>query len=199
MKDFDELLDGVLREDAAPEPRAGLEGRVMARVRADGQKRPVWKFVTWGAVAAALPVCIVALLVWPKDVPPRQQHVKEVPVISASVLPERVVVEPGRDQRRMVIQSRISVRRESKGAVGEAQSLPKLDVFPTLSVAAEPVRKLAEVSRRYPKTMLLGLAGSFAESKPPEELKIEPIEIARIEIAPLYPVKDTGAKEEQGR
>ncbi|WP_348267296.1 hypothetical protein P8936_16005 [Edaphobacter paludis] len=198
MKDFDELLDGVLREDASAQPRTGLEARVMARVRTDGQRRPVWRLVTWGMIAAALPVCVVALLVWPRSVSP-VRHMKEVPAVSGSMSPERAAAEPVRTQPRRVAEAKTSVRHENTRVVYEEKSFPKLDVFPTPSVVAEPVRELAEVSQRHPGEIVPGLADSAAERKPPAALNIEPIVIAKIEIAPLYPVQDPRAKEAQGR
>lgn len=199
MKDFDELLDSVLQEDASTQPRTGLEARVMARVRIDGQRRPRWKFVTWGAVAAALPVCVVALLVWPRSMP-TVQHVKEVPAISGPTLTERAAVEPVQNQpRKRVAEAGISVRPHRVRVTYQPESLPKLDVFPTPSAATEPERKLAAISWQHPGAIVPDAAEAAVERKPPAPLKIEPIEIAAIEIAPLFPVKDTQAKEVQGR
>ncbi len=199
MKDFDELLDSVLQEDTAAQPRPGLEVRVLARVRTDGQRRPRWKFVAWGAIAAALPVCVVALLVWPRSVPP-VQHVKEVPVMSGSTLPERVAAESVQNQpRKRVAEAGISVRPHRVRVTYQPESLPKLDVFPTPSVATGPERKLAEISRHYPGAIAPDAPEAAAERKLPAPLKIEPIEIAAIEITPLFPAKDTQAKEVQGR
>ena len=62
MKDFDELLDEVLREDAAAEPRAGLEARVMARVRSEAGHGSTfglpnrWRAWMLGPVAACLAI-----------------------------------------------------------------------------------------------------------------------------------------------
>jgi hypothetical protein len=183
VKNFDDLLDGVLSEDATAQPRAGLEGRVMARLQGERQRRSVWSFVTWGLVAAALPVCFVVLLVWPKNMPP-VQHVKEVPAISGSAVPKQVAMEPERNQPRTVARTRISVRRESKRVVDEAESLPKLDVFPTpaeVDMFPQPVkanegrRQLAELKSKKVGEALTAL----------QQEQSEPIRIAAIEIAPL--------------
>jgi|GEM_PF-5355616 len=62
---FDELLDKVLREENAVEPRAGLERWVMARVgeRSAAASRR-WMFVAWagGLGVAAVAVVLVVLL-----------------------------------------------------------------------------------------------------------------------------------------
>jgi hypothetical protein len=62
------------------------------------------------------------------------------------------------------------------------RSLPKLDIFPTPSVVAEPVRELAEIARR--RKIVMGLAEPSVEHSD-TELKIAPITIAKIEIKPL--------------
>ncbi len=181
MKNFDELLDGVLREDASAEPRAGLEGRVMARVRAGGQRRSVWRFAAWGAVAAALPVCLIALLIWTRSAPP-VQLTKSVHVDAVSVLPRNLPVEAIQTQKQRSAPAKPSVRQKRMIAARASESLPKLDVFPTPSVAAEPVRELAEIARR--RKIVMGLAESSLVPTD-TELKIAPITIAKIEIKPL--------------
>jgi hypothetical protein len=203
MNDFDELLDGILREDAAAQPRGGLEARLMARVAA-GHPRPRWRFMAWGALAAALPLCVVALLVWPTSVPP-VQHVKEISAIkeasavSGSAVPKRVAMKLERNQIQRVDHAESSVRPQSARVVYQAKSLPKLDIFPTPSMATEPEQKLAEISRQRPGVIVPDGPEAAVERKTPAPLKIESIEIAAIEIAPLYPVKDIPAKEVQGR
>jgi hypothetical protein len=196
MKDFDELLKGVLREDAAAQPRPGLESRVMARVQTDGQRRPRWRFVTWGAVAAALPVCIVALLVWPRSAPP-VQHVKEVSAIkeasaiSGSAVPKRVAVKLQRNQPQRVAQARISVRRESRH---EVESLPKLDVFPT-PAEVDMFPKVVQANggdRQLVALTSKKVADALAALQHEQN---EPIRIAAIEIAPLQ----TDGNSEQDR
>ena len=65
MKDFDELLDEVLREEGQAMPRPGLERRVMARLRSDERPFAGWlrsRWLTAGAMAAA--ACVVAAVVW---------------------------------------------------------------------------------------------------------------------------------------
>ena len=76
MKEFDELLDEVLREDGQAMPRPGLETRVMARLRADERPAAGWLKARWlraGAMAAA--ACVVAAVVW---VAPRNSSAPQV-------------------------------------------------------------------------------------------------------------------------
>lgn len=149
MNDFDELLDGVLREDVSAQPRAGLEGRVMARVRADGQRRPVERFVIWGAIAAALPVCVVALLVWPKSVPPKQRVV-ETPAVAASASPEKVATEPVQHEKSKVMQERVSARQKSALVTHAAQSLPKLQIA-AIEITPLTIKPIGEMPEGFTK------------------------------------------------
>jgi hypothetical protein len=52
MSEFDELLDGVLRELAEPEPRGGLETRVLAQI--GSERAAVRRTLTWRRLAFAL-------------------------------------------------------------------------------------------------------------------------------------------------
>ena len=74
MKDFDELLDEVLREDAAAESRAGLELRVMARVR--GERRGGFGFGLgsrgWGWLVPAVVCAGIVAAMW---LVPRRERV----------------------------------------------------------------------------------------------------------------------------
>ncbi len=61
--DFDDLLDGVLREDGRVEPLSGLEERVLARLRRESQ-RSGWRGAMWALVAAgALAVGVMGWMV----------------------------------------------------------------------------------------------------------------------------------------
>jgi hypothetical protein len=183
MKKFDELLDGVLREDATAQPRVGLEERVMARVRADGQRRPRWRFVALGTVAAALPVCVVALLVWPGSAPP-VQHVESTPAPTVSTVPKKIDLEPLRNERLKTVCAKGSVRPESEIVARVNKALPKLEVFPSPApedIFPQPVkaneeeRQLSEVTSKKVGEALAAL----------RQEQSEPLQIAAIKIAPL--------------
>src|SRR6185437_7681488 len=64
-KQLDQLLDSMLSQYAAEEPRPGLETRVLARIaesRHEG-KVNVWRWLLLGAGAAAIAAVVIALLV----------------------------------------------------------------------------------------------------------------------------------------
>ena len=85
-------------------------------------------------------------------------------------------------QKQRSAPAKASVRQKRMIATRAPESLPKLDVFPTPSVVAEPVRELAEISRR--RKIVMGLAEPSVVHTD-MELKIAPITIAKIEIKPL--------------
>jgi hypothetical protein len=88
----------------------------------------------------------------------------------------------------------MSARREiAETTAEEARELPKLDVFPTPSPVSKPMQELAAVSRQ--SGAAAELAKTSSEPEPPAELKVEPLTIAQIEIAPLNPLTDAKGNE----
>jgi hypothetical protein len=63
MKDFDELLDEVLREDSQVEPRLGMERRVLAVVRTKSSRKR-WPRVWWvpAGVCAGMVLGVVLMM-----------------------------------------------------------------------------------------------------------------------------------------
>lgn len=182
MKNFDELLDEVLREDSSIQPRLGLEARIVARVRTGGQRRSVWKFVAWGA-AAALPVCVVALLVWPRSVPPVQRS-ESVPAAVVSTVSKKADLEPLSAERLKTARVKASVRPENAVVANVDKPLPKLDVFPSPApedMFPRPVKtNEGEQQLAVLRSKKVGeaLAALHQEQN-------DPIQIAAIEIVPL--------------
>jgi hypothetical protein len=56
---LDQLLDGMLARYGAAEPRAGLEGRILANLRSHADPR---SSVSWMTVAAAAIAIVVAVM-----------------------------------------------------------------------------------------------------------------------------------------
>lgn len=183
MKDFDELLDGILQENSSKQPRLGLEARVIARVRADGQRQSGWRFVTWGAAAASLAVCVVALLVWPRDVPPVWRS-ESAPVTSVSPVAQKADIEPVTKEKLKAVQFRASVRPEDTMVTRVDNTLPKLNVFPspaTEDMFPRPV-KASEKERQLTESRTKEVAEALATLQQEQN---QPLRIAAIEIAPL--------------
>jgi hypothetical protein len=196
--DFDDLLDRVLCEDGQIEPLAGLEGRVMARVRLSVRQRPK-RLIAWGCVAAVLPVCVVALLLWPRSVSEpksaaslsEQRRVAPVEVGSKVVLPKQ--------ERNGQVRRNMTEVAATTPASAQSRALPKLDVFPSPSPSTEQMQALIEIAQRNAKEIVPEETERGSADEKPAALKVEPITIARIEIAPLYPLPDANAKQVEGR
>jgi hypothetical protein len=202
--DFERLLNGVLREDAQVEPLQGLEKRVMARIRIEPQRRSVWWMMAFGAASVGLAVWfgVVSFSPQRRTSPPPQLETAIRERVSPPALGLSVSSLAAHDrkpeQRRQTrppeVLARMSGSQEiAETGTGEVNSLPKLDVFPTPSPVPEPVRELVAVSLH--EGAVAGLAGTSSGPAQPAELKIEPLTIARIEIAPLNPLTDAKGNE----
>lgn len=196
MKDFDELLDSVLREDVAAEPRADLERRVMARVRSDerlargsvSQYRNRWR--RWLFVPAA--ACLGMIAVWyvaDRGMPQPERIASRVstPALTVDSAIKAGTVESFRNlggSGRALRNAHLR-RDEAAPKVGRHPDiLPKRDVFPSpapvnaslaavgASDAQAAVRELRSVEA---VEALLDLRREQAE----------PVRVAALQIAPL--------------
>ncbi|HZY63605.1 MAG TPA: hypothetical protein VFE38_13880 [Edaphobacter sp.] len=206
MKNFDELLDEVLREDGKVMPRPGLETRVMARLRAD--ERPAWRGWMSGAMVAA--ACVMAAVVW---IAPRNGPAPKVEDHVAST-EQSSQPEPGRsarvsrdipfaswqgthlsdDKTVAKVGHPAAVERAAEAApkvrrslvVAQQNPLPKLATFPAVTQKGDAMGwwssddggKLAALAKESsPATV-----AAFQELRSVQD---RPIDIAAIEIKPL--------------
>ncbi len=191
--EFDALLDGVLREEGRVEPLHGLESRVLARVQSRGRR--TWSVSVWSTAAAGM--CLLAVVVWIREVQPahgtsvaRSAHGELMPRAGAASTEKSggttLVVPAGVELPRKRVGR---VQRVAGSAVSPAGPLPKLEVFPTAVADAgagmEAMLRLAELSRRGGSEAVLGLVAGATEHNAIEAIRVRPIAIASIEIAPL--------------
>ncbi len=97
----------------------------------------------------------------------------------------------------MAVSAAVQVPRKRVGglprvagrAVSAAEPLPKLEVFPTpvadAGSGAQAMLRLAELSRHGGSEAVLDVVAAATQHNAVEEIRIRPISIARIEIAPL--------------
>jgi hypothetical protein len=169
----DELVAASLRNYGSGEPRAGLEGRILAGVQARQQAARRRRALAWGlgmAVASAM----VALLVlsWPHRQPARLPAIASArpqaaaPAVAKAVHPEAT---SALHRPRRPVDSRPVEARQPE--------------FPTPRPLSEQELLLVEYARaqeRQPSAAAMG-----ADRDPDRELAIAPLTIEALKIEPL--------------
>ena len=180
-QNFDELLDGILQEDGQAEPIAGLEGRILTRLASMPERRFSWRFVAWG-LGAAIPACLALAFALshhskpPVELPMLAQHQSEPSPQVAVDSAKPAVISARRDTKRAPVPVAVP-------ATEQAEELPKLDVFPTPRAPEEPLREPVTIAQdNHTPAPPLDQAG-----KAIVKVVVEPITIAAIEIAPIFP------------
>lgn len=151
--ELDRMLDATLPKYAAVEPRAGLEARVLAHLRAEPLRPPRHAWLQWGLVGAVAVIAVVAVLAWrPSRVPhplianhppgtilrPATQEAKGAPHATDEVAAAK----------HASIRTSIARRVPASTAVG---TYPKLDQFPSPQPLTPEEIALAEYAKNFPK------------------------------------------------
>jgi hypothetical protein len=156
---WDDQIDAALANYVAVQPRAGLEERILAHLRAQG--KPSVSLVWWpwaGVVAAA--ILIAALLLWKLERPGDQRMVRHQPSLQQGTRPQ-VAAHPALPKieqpavRALVPRSRRSIAPETAEIAVE----PKLDQFPSPQPLTREEKMLVEyVERYYDEAVLIARA-----------------------------------------
>jgi hypothetical protein len=167
---LDRELDAALAQYAAVEPRAGLEERILANLRAEREHVPAHAWWRWTTVAAVAAVLLVALTLWWRSGERRRDNVAGHPSPShtaqdgvsngTQVAANRAsnpirVAHPASEEKP---RPRISDHRPAVMASG-----PKLDRFPSPQPLSEQEKILESYVARYPEHAAL-IAQARAES-----------------------------------
>ena len=153
--ELDRVLDAALAKYAA-EPRAGLEERVLANLRAErtrGAERAWWR---WGVLAAVATLAIIAVaLNWKPD--GRAHPGTRVAATTPTTQPARTQVATNREQRgvrsRLAGTARKATRHVSIPITVSAR--PKLDQFPAPQPLSEQEQALARYVSQFPQEAAL--------------------------------------------
>jgi hypothetical protein len=148
--ELDRLLDAALQQYAAVQPREGLEGRILARLRiqsAADASHARWRWFTAAAAVAALAVVIITIASRPhaRPQPSVAQHPSETPALpdlAATSQPKEAVHRP-----------KPRMHPEPDTQVAKAQ--PKLDQFPSPQPLSEQEKLLASYVTVYPEQAAL--------------------------------------------
>jgi|SRR5580658_829937 hypothetical protein len=185
--ELDSALDAALAKYAAVEPRAGLDGRILANLRAEPARvrdRSWWRWCVAGALAT---VVVVALaLAWRSGKPSRPIVANHSsPTTQASKEQATKVTSTGGANERPLHASNLArrpttdpVRRATVVAANPTPDRPqldqpKLDQFPSPRPLSEQEKILQSYVAQYPeKAVLIARARSEALQRDLEEMKM---------------------------
>ncbi len=150
--ELDRALDAALAKYAA-EPRAGLEERVLANLRAEtsrGVERAWWRWGVLAMVAAALLIAVV--LSWRLDRP--THPATHVALTTPATQPARAEIAARGEPRGVGEQAGHALRKTQRHRSPDAvivAALPKLDQFPSPQPRSEQERALARYVSQFPQ------------------------------------------------
>lgn len=147
------LLNAALKRYSSAEPRAGLEGRVLANLRAEhgrlGRRVSLW--VSLAAIALVGTVAATIFLVWRPDVKPQIVATHAV----AGVIAKKTITGSA-ERKQSSVRRRSHVfargRRQAMASpVSPADDGPKLDQFPSPRPLSEQEKMLARYVQERPQ------------------------------------------------
>lgn len=151
-REVDQWLDVALTQFGKSEPRAGLEGRVLASMRAERSRVASTHRWWWAAGATAAAVTIIAVVWLGRTISPGE-HAKTSTVVPAQVA--TVATQPG---------AQAPARRAKKGTGHRAMKhtasalqavAPKLETFPSPVPLTNQERLLARYVQEFPQRAAL--------------------------------------------
>jgi hypothetical protein len=160
--ELDKLIDNALATYSAAEPLAGLDQRVLNRVR---ERRTRWPWLL--AIPAVAAAILVAVQIRKADPVPVATFKLEAVHTPASRTPPP---EPSRD---LSLDRKGVVGPHGHRVVSKSAPAPKRRLFPTLSPLTEQERLLVQLAQSYPQELLIRSA---------DRIEIKPIEIAPLQI-----------------
>lgn len=186
---IDDQIDAALAKYAAIEPRAGLEDRIFANLRA--QERPSAGIVWWrwaGAVVAAA-VMVITLLVWKWEMPGRERIVRQPSTSHEERQPQvSIKAAPKESQRQTVRMAARHVRKGGSHPQVVVAAEPKLVQFPSPQPLSEQERILVSYVAANPERAVL-LA----------RLRTEELQQEQTEDMKALPTGDRGIDSEPNR
>jgi len=166
--ELDRLIDSALAGYSSAQPLAGLEERVLNRVRlTDSARRRVLGWAVTIAVGASVVVAAIFLRIPHAPSPAMHDTAGIQTAAPPQSVPEELRVAPKR------CRVRIETRRAERG-----RPLPKLEQFPSPTPMTAEEQALRSFVERYP----VGAQQAFAQL---HKWSNEPVEIEPIQIPPI--------------
>jgi hypothetical protein len=182
---LDERIDAVLSRFVVVEPRAGLEERVLANLRARQKTSTGMAWWHWAGVAAALAIA-TTLLVWRLEKPGRERIVRQPSTSHQERQPEVSVDAPPTTSQPTVRAASGHVPKRGSHRQVVVAFGPKLDQFPSPQPLSEQEKILLSYVAAYPERAVL-LA----------RLRTEELRQERVEEMEPVPVGDRGRDSER--
>ena len=178
---LDELLDSALAQYAQAEPRPGLEGRLLARLRS--QPEPAAFSWRWLPMAAAAAAVVVAVLYFAGS---RQARRPEIAVQPQPAVAPAGTAQPGMPMAPSVASgpaaSRPAVRQPSAPrAPAAVPAAARREQFPTPVALSEQEQFLVRLASQTPPQQLQALTRPRQE-QPIQELRVEALEIRPVAV-----------------
>ena len=147
--ELDRLLDSALRKYSAAEPRAGLEGRVLARLRSEDaivRKPTAWR---WALAAAVAVIAILVAVAWrPRNHSPVVAGHAVLPATATRAIRE-LPEQATQSAKKRLANSRVHRLRHAN-PVQVASSAPKLDQFPSPQPLSDQEKILVRYVENFP-------------------------------------------------
>jgi len=158
-KNYDELddaLDAALAKYAAVEPRAGLEGRILARLRTQPEPAPDRAWWHWGVIATVAAVLLITVaLGWRTGKPPHPVVADHPSPASQAPQPGTQVVSNGhKDEVQSHMPHHLQTARHH-AQLSVVAAVPRLEQFPSPLPLSEQERILASYVSRFPEHAVL--------------------------------------------
>ena len=155
--ELDRMIESALAKYAAAEPRAGLEGRVLANLQAERTRIPVRPDWHWAMAGAMLAVVVVTLaLAWRSAKPSHGVANNRQDVATQS--PNQPATQANRDGGGILPPEPTAIRKHTtprRHPPIPIAAQPKLDQFPSPQPLSEQERILAMYIAQYPEHAVL--------------------------------------------
>jgi hypothetical protein len=146
---IEEQLDAALKEYGVVEPRAGLEGRILANLRSEGDQvvTRIWRWWPVLAVVTSMLPMGTAVLLRTKARPTR-----------AAIVTTGLATVPAATEVRRARGNEVQVQQRSRGHGRESRievSVPRLEQFPSPQPLSEQEELLADYIEQFPHQAVL--------------------------------------------
>jgi hypothetical protein len=145
---FDDLLDSALHQYVKVEPRAGLEGRVLANLAANAGRTRARSLWAWAVAGACAMVLVVAMWVGIGHRRPNTPAVAVQPNVTVKSVEKRAVLTP---ELTTPATKRARPRRASPPVIVAKAAEPRLEQFPSLRPLTQQELVIAEYVQQFPE------------------------------------------------